>query len=156
MGQGSGERQMVFATETDTAVERVTKGWKFAVAAGILGWVLDAFDFFIMVFLFDTLAGHFQVSKASVVYTLTLTLAMRPLGALFFGSLADRFGRKGPLIVCVLYFSSLTVLSGLAPNYIFLWSAAPCTVLAWEATGASARRMRWKVRRVGSEAFCPA
>jgi SHS family lactate transporter-like MFS transporter len=89
------------------------------VAAGILGWVLDAFDFFIMVFLFDTLAGHFQVSKASVVYTLTLTLAMRPLGALFFGSLADRFGRKGPLIVCVLYFSSLTVLSGLAPNYIF-------------------------------------
>jgi SHS family lactate transporter-like MFS transporter len=119
MGQGSGERQMVFATETDTAVERVTKGWKFAVAAGILGWVLDAFDFFIMVFLFDTLAGHFQVSKASVVYTLTLTLAMRPLGALFFGSLADRFGRKGPLIVCVLYFSSLTVLSGLAPNYIF-------------------------------------
>jgi SHS family lactate transporter-like MFS transporter len=110
---------MGFAIGTDTAVERVTKGWKFAVAAGILGWVLDAFDFFIMVFLFDTLAGHFQVSKASVVYTLTLTLAMRPLGALFFGSLADRFGRKGPLIVCVLYFSSLTVLSGLAPNYIF-------------------------------------
>ena len=45
---------------------------------------------------------------------------MRPLGALLFGSLADRFGRKGPLIVCVLYFSLLTVLSGLAPNYIFL------------------------------------
>jgi SHS family lactate transporter-like MFS transporter len=110
---------MGFATGMGTAVERVTKGWKFAVAAGILGWALDAFDFFIMVFLFDTLAGHFQVSKASVVYTLTLTLAMRPLGALFFGSLADRFGRKGPLIVCVLYFSSLTVLSGLAPNYIF-------------------------------------
>jgi SHS family lactate transporter-like MFS transporter len=100
-------------------VEQETKGWKFAVGSGILGWVLDAFDFFIMVFLFDTLADHFRVSKASVVYTLTLTLAMRPLGALFFGALADRFGRKRPLIVCVLYFSLLTVLSGFAPNYIF-------------------------------------
>jgi SHS family lactate transporter-like MFS transporter len=79
--------------------------------------VLDAFDFFVVVFLFDTLATHFHVSKASVVYTLTLTLAMRPLGALFFGSLADRFGRRRPLIFCVLYFSLLTVLTGLAPNY---------------------------------------
>ena len=84
---------------------------------GILGWVLDAFDFFVVVFLFDTLADHFHVSKASVVYTLTLTLAMRPLGALFFGALADRFGRKRPLIFCVLYFSLLTVLTGLAPNF---------------------------------------
>ena len=79
--------------------------------------MLDAFDFFVVVFLFDTLAEHFHVSKASVVYTLTLTLAMRPLGALFFGALADRFGRKRPLIFCVLYFSLLTVLTGLAPNY---------------------------------------
>ena len=81
--------------------------------------MLDAFDFFVVVFLFDTLSEHFHVSKASVVYTLTLTLAMRPLGALFFGALADRFGRKRPLIFCVLYFSLLTVLTGLAPNYIF-------------------------------------
>jgi SHS family lactate transporter-like MFS transporter len=54
-----------------------------------------------------------------VVYTLTLTLAMRPLGALFFGALADRFGRKRPLIFCVLYFSSITVLTGLSPNFTF-------------------------------------
>jgi MFS transporter, SHS family, lactate transporter len=88
------------------------------VGSGILGWVLDAFDFFVVVFLFDTLAEHFHVSKASVVYTLTLTLAMRPLGALLFGVLADRFGRKRPLIFCVLYFSLLTVLTGLASNYL--------------------------------------
>ncbi len=94
------------------------KGWKFAVGSGILGWVLDAFDFFVVVFLFDTLADHFHVSKASVVYTLTLTLAMRPIGALFFGALSDRFGRKQPLIFCVLYFSLLTVLTGLAPNFL--------------------------------------
>jgi MFS transporter, SHS family, lactate transporter len=109
---------MAFVTETDTRIDRQRRGWKFAVVSGILGWVLDAFDFFVVVFLFDILAEHFHVSKASVVYTLTLTLAMRPLGALFFGALADRFGRKRPLISCVLYFSLLTVLTGLAPNYL--------------------------------------
>jgi SHS family lactate transporter-like MFS transporter len=109
---------MAFVTETNTRIDQERKGWKFAVGSGILGWVLDAFDFFVVVFLFDTLAEHFHVSKASVVYTLTLTLAMRPLGALFFGALADRFGRKRPLIFCVLYFSLLTVLTGLAPNYV--------------------------------------
>jgi hypothetical protein len=93
-----------------------TQRWQFAVASGILGWVLDAFDFFVLVFLFDTLAAHFNVKKVAIVYTLTLTLAMRPVGALLFGALADRFGRKKPLILCVLYFSVITVLSGFAPR----------------------------------------
>jgi SHS family lactate transporter-like MFS transporter len=110
--------EIALSTGLDAAVEQ-PRGWKPAVASAILGWVLDAFDFFVMVFLFDTLSDHFHVSKASIVYTLTLTLAMRPLGALFFGALADRFGRKRPLIFCVLYFSLITVLTGLSPNYIF-------------------------------------
>lgn len=97
--------------------EPATRGWQLAVASGILGWVLDAFDFFVVIFLFDALATNFHVSKAAVVYTLTLTLAMRPLGALAFGALADRYGRKRPLILCVVYFSTVTVLSGLAPNF---------------------------------------
>lgn len=109
---------MAFVTGTDTNIEQETKGWRFAVGSALLGWVLDAFDFFVVVFLFDTLAQRFHVSKASVVYTLTLTLAMRPLGALFFGALADRFGRKRPLIFCVLYFSLCTVLTGLSPNFL--------------------------------------
>jgi SHS family lactate transporter-like MFS transporter len=113
------KRNMAFATGSDAAVGQEAKGWEFAVASGILGWLLDAFDFFVMVFLFDALANHFHVPKASVVYTLTLTLAMRPLGALFFGALADRFGRKRPLVFCVLYFSLMTVLTGLSPNYTF-------------------------------------
>ncbi len=111
---------MTLATGPDADVGQETKGWKFAVASGILGWVLDAFDFFVVVFLFDTLANHFHVSKVSVVYTLTLTLAMRPLGALFFGALADRFGRKRPLIFCVLYFSLITVLTGPLSKLHFL------------------------------------
>jgi SHS family lactate transporter-like MFS transporter len=97
--------------------DTIVRGWQFAVTSGILGWVLDAFDFFIVVFLFDAIAARYHVSKSEVVYTLTLTLAMRPLGALVFGALADRFGRKWPLILCVLYFSSMTVLSGLSPNF---------------------------------------
>ena len=109
----------VAATNTTDTANEETTGWKFAVGSGVLGWVLDAFDFFVVVFLFDILAAHFHVSKASVVYTLTLTLAMRPIGALFFGALADRFGRQYPLILCVLFFSLMTVLTGLAPNYTF-------------------------------------
>jgi MFS transporter, SHS family, lactate transporter len=94
-----------------------TPRWQLAVTAGILGWTLDAFDFFVVIFLFDALAAHFHVSKADIVYTLTLTLAMRPVGALIFGSLADRFGRKWLLILCVFYFSSMTVLSGISVNF---------------------------------------
>ncbi|WP_255551311.1 MFS transporter [Granulicella sp. dw_53] len=104
----------------DLAIPEVeTKRWQLAVSAGVFGWLLDAFDFFILIFLFDLIAAHFHVRKEAVVYTLTLTLAMRPLGALFFGALADRYGRKWPLIGCVLYFSAVTVLSGLAPSFTF-------------------------------------
>lgn len=98
-----------------------TPGWQFAVASGILGWILDAFDFFVVVFLITELMGKFQVTKGAIAWSITLTLAMRPVGALIFGSLADKFGRKRPLMACVIYFSTITILSGLAPNYtIFL------------------------------------
>jgi SHS family lactate transporter-like MFS transporter len=109
------ELSSLAAATEDTEVPR----WQLAVAAAILGWVLDAFDFFVVVFLFGTLATNFHVGKSAIVYTLTLTLAMRPVGALLFGTLADRFGRKRPLIACVLFFSTATVLSGFAPSYIF-------------------------------------
>src|SRR5207244_4716283 len=88
-----------------------TPGWQFAVAAGILGWVLDAFDFFVVIFLVDTLAANFHVDKKAIVWTISIALAMRPVGALIFGALADRFGRRRPLIACVLYFSAVTLLS---------------------------------------------
>jgi len=94
-----------------------TPGWQYAVASGILGWVLDAFDFFVVIFLVDTLAANFYVDKRAIVWTISIALAMRPIGALVFGSLADRFGRRRPLIACVLYFSTVTLLSAFAPNY---------------------------------------
>ncbi len=92
-----------------------------AVAASFLGWTLDAFDFFVLVFLVDTLAGEFRVTKAAIVWTLTATLAMRPLGALFFGLLADRYGRRKPLMANVIFFSVVELFCGFAPNYaVFL------------------------------------
>ena len=108
---------MPLAPQETPSNDTETKGWQLAVSSGILGWLLDAFDFFILIFLFDSIAAHFHVRKELVVYTLTLTLAMRPVGALLFGALADRYGRKWPLIGCVLYFSAMTVLSGLAPDF---------------------------------------
>jgi SHS family lactate transporter-like MFS transporter len=99
------------------AAERRTPRWGFAATAGILGWVLDAFDFFVLVFLVDVLAHHFHVSKAAIVWTITLTLAMRPVGALLLGTLADRYGRRRPLVLCVFYFSVITALTPFAPGY---------------------------------------
>jgi SHS family lactate transporter-like MFS transporter len=92
-----------------------------AVLAGFLGWTLDAFDFFVIVFLYDTLAREFSVTKKAIVFTTTATLALRPLGALLFGLLADRFGRRIPLMANVIYFSVIELLCGFAPNYtVFL------------------------------------
>jgi SHS family lactate transporter-like MFS transporter len=88
-----------------------------AVIASFLGWTLDAFDFFVLVFLVDTLALQFHVAKAAIIWTLTATLAMRPLGAFLFGLLADRYGRRKPLMANVVFFSLMELLCGFAPNY---------------------------------------
>ena len=82
--------------------------WGFAVSSGILGWILDAFTFFILIFVVDALAANFHVAKAAIIWSITLTLATRPIGAVILGSMADRFGRRRPLIACVLFFSIFT------------------------------------------------
>lgn len=94
-------------------------GAHHAVLAGFLGWTLDAFDFFVVVFLIDTLAHQFGVPKKDIVRTLMATLAMRPVGAVLFGLLADRYGRRIPLMANVLYFSLVEILCGFSPNYTF-------------------------------------
>ncbi len=88
-----------------------------AVTASFLGWTLDAFDFFVVVFLMDTLAAQFHVEKKLIVFTVTATLAFRPLGAVLFGILSDRFGRRVPLMADVLFFSIVELACGFAPNY---------------------------------------
>src|SRR4051812_1158562 len=88
-----------------------------AVTAAYLGWTLDAFDFFVVVFMVDVLAQHFGVQKSAIVWSITATLAMRPFGALLFGMLADRYGRRKPLIANIIFFSLMELLCGFAPNY---------------------------------------
>jgi SHS family lactate transporter-like MFS transporter len=90
---------------------------RHAVAAGFLGWTLDAFDFFVIVFLFDKLAAEFAVPKSRIIFTLTATLALRPLGAIIFGMLADRYGRRIPLMANVIYFSVIELLTGFSTTF---------------------------------------
>ena len=101
--------------------DSLKKGTHHALLAGFLGWTLDAFDFFVIVFLYDTLSHHFGVSKKAIVFTTTATLALRPVGAFIFGLLADRYGRRIPLMANVIYFSIIELACGFAPNYtVFL------------------------------------
>src|SRR6266851_1536860 len=85
--------------------------------ASFLGWALDAFDFFVLIFVLPAVAKEFHRSIADVAFTITATLAMRPIGALIFGWVADRYGRRIPLMVDVIFYSVVEVLSGFAPSY---------------------------------------
>src|SRR5580692_10408659 len=95
-------------------------GWtseqKHVVAATFLGWTLDAFDFFLLVFVLETIARDFGTHIEDVTFAITLTLAMRPIGAYLFGRAADRFGRRPTLMTNVLLYAVLECASGFAPN----------------------------------------
>jgi SHS family lactate transporter-like MFS transporter len=88
-----------------------------AVSASFLGWTLDAFDFFVAIFLVGTLATRFHVSTTAIIDTTWATLAMRPVGAAIFGFLADRYGRRTPLMANVVFFSLMELLCGFSSSY---------------------------------------
>src|SRR5437667_5299034 len=100
-----------------TATRAAASDQNATVAAGFLGWMLDAFDFFLVVMTLTAIAKDFGRSDAAIALSITLTLAFRPVGAFTFGLLADRYGRKIPLMVDLVFCSVVEVLSGLAPNY---------------------------------------
>ncbi len=87
-----------------------------AFLAAYLGWTLDAFDFFILVFVIPDVAKEFKVEKTAVTYAIFLTLAFRPVGAFLFGWLGDRYGRRIPLLIDVVFYSVMELLSGFAPT----------------------------------------
>src|SRR3954469_20288731 len=107
----------IVARASATIAARMQSNSRHAVAAGFLGWTLDAFDFFVVVFLLDTLALQFGVTKSKIIVTLTATLALRPVGAIIFGMLADRYGRRIPLMANVIYFSLIELLSGFSTTF---------------------------------------
>src|SRR5665213_3182396 len=88
-----------------------------AVLAGFLGWTLDAFDFFILTLILDDVAHAFGKTRPQIALAITLTLAMRPIGAVVFGLMADRFGRRLPLMINVVLYAIISVMCGLAPSY---------------------------------------
>ena|SRR5438477_5013836 len=88
-----------------------------ALLAGFLGWMLDAFDFFLVVFCLTAIGKDFHKSDAQIALSITITLAFRPVGAFIFGLLADRYGRRLPLMIDLVFYSIVEVLTGFAPNY---------------------------------------
>jgi MFS transporter, SHS family, lactate transporter len=93
-----------------------TKSQRNVVIAAYLGWSLDAFDFFLMVFMFKDISAELHSSMQVVSTAVLLTLGMRPVGALLFGRLADRFGRKPTLMWNIVAYSVLEMASGFAPS----------------------------------------
>src|SRR5436305_3461037 len=100
-----------------TSTRPLASDQRATVVAGFLGWTLDAFDFFLVVFSLTAIAKEFHKSDAAIAFSITLTLAFRPVGAFIFGLLADRYGRRLPLMIDLVFYSVIEVLSGFAPSY---------------------------------------
>jgi SHS family lactate transporter-like MFS transporter len=98
------------------------RGWtpreRHAVIASYLCWSLDAFDYFVLVFVLTDVAQAFHAGITAVALALTLTLAFRPLGAFIFGRLADRYGRRPVLMVNVAFYSLFGFLTAFSPSLI--------------------------------------
>jgi SHS family lactate transporter-like MFS transporter len=102
-------------SEVNFAADRANQ--RNALAAGFLGWTLDAFDFFVLTYVLGPVAYDFRLSIPDIALTLTASLAMRPVGAFIFGLMADRYGRRLPMALDVAFYTVVEVLSGIAPNY---------------------------------------
>jgi SHS family lactate transporter-like MFS transporter len=113
-------------------LKTLTKAQRSSILASYLGWTLDAFDFFLMVFMLAAIAREFGTDVKHVAHGVFLTLAARPLGAFVFGLLADRFGRRPILMIDILLFSVLEFASGFAPT---LWSLLALRFLFGVAMG---------------------
>lgn len=93
-----------------------TKDQRHTVIAAYLGWTLDAFDFFLLIFLVTDVARAFDASVTDVTIAITLTLALRPVGAFLFGRLADRYGRKPVMMIDVLLYAGFGFATAFAPS----------------------------------------
>ncbi|ARW47901.1 MFS transporter [Acetobacter pasteurianus] len=100
----------------DQSVDKATA--RHVVLASFLAWMLDACDFFIVLFTLDDVAKSFNVSLQSVLLAPTLTLMTRPLGAFLCGRAADKYGRKPVLILTIIIYSLIELASAFAPTLV--------------------------------------
>src|SRR6516162_5758455 len=118
------------AAAPGTPSERPSRAWYREVtgaqwrafAASYLGWVLDAFDFTILTFLLVDILRSFTVSAALAGSLGTITLIFRVAGGIGAGTAADRWGRKGPLMFSILWYSIFAFLSGFSTSYRMLFA----------------------------------
>jgi SHS family lactate transporter-like MFS transporter len=102
-------------------IRRLTPMQRNTFTACFLGWSLDAFDFFILIFCVSAIASEFHTQVVAVTKAIFYTLALRPVGAFLFGMMADRFGRRPTLMVNIIAFSVLELASAFAPSlHVFL------------------------------------
>jgi len=98
-------------------ISPIKDGHGAAVFAGFLGWTLDAFDFFLVVFALTAIAHEFHRPDRDIAFSITLTLAFRPVGAFIFGLMADRYGRRIPLMIDLVFYSAVEVATGFAHSF---------------------------------------
>lgn len=89
------------------------------VLTSFLGWTVDAFDFFVMIFVVTDIAREFGVTITDITWAITLTLGLRAIGAVIFGRLADRIGRRPAFLINVIAFSAFQIMTGFSPSLTF-------------------------------------
>src|SRR5208283_243290 len=97
-------------------LQKLTRPQRHAFVAAFLGWTLDSLDFFLLVFCVNAIAGEFRTQPSAVLGAVFLTQAFRPVGALLFGMLADRFGRRPVLMANIVGFSVIELACAFAPS----------------------------------------
>ncbi|MEP6602776.1 MAG: MFS transporter [Spartobacteria bacterium] len=111
----------IWRVEAIRLFKSLTREQRNTFLACFLGWALDAFDFFLLTFVLVPIAREFGRTIPQVAFAITLTLLMRPLGAFIFGLLGDKFGRRIPLMIDIVFYSVMELLTAFAPNFtVFL------------------------------------
>jgi SHS family lactate transporter-like MFS transporter len=124
-----------------------TKDQWYAYVAAWAGWTLDALDFTAFLLIIAPIAKEFDVPVPEVAAVLTITLWMRLLGATASGWLADRIGRKTPLMISIAWYSVCNFLAGSAPSFFCCSSSGRCSASAWAQNGRPAPPSQWRPGR---------
>src|SRR5438045_1186625 len=130
-----------------------TKDQWYAYLAAWAGWTLDAFDFTAFLLIIAPIAKEFDVPVPEVAAVLTITLWMRLLGATASGWLADRIGRKTPLMISIAWYSVCNFLAGLAPSFLLLFLFRALLGIGMGAEGPAGAALAleaWPMRSRGS------